>query len=162
MLSDLSACPKLVYQRNLNGLGWGWGKARHLFVVALIVMMTSIFNATTSAVGLTILFHFDSNAASVFVPHLPEETGGELAMFRILCRPDACCRPSNGSDQGSCLPMQQSTGNVDREAIAHNGTYGPLNSSDLASNIAGYGRAGASDLRISLAREYMMKCPSPS
>jgi membrane protease YdiL (CAAX protease family) len=37
-----------------------------LFVVALSVMMTSIFNASTGAVGLTILFHFASNAAFAF------------------------------------------------------------------------------------------------
>jgi hypothetical protein len=47
-------------------------------------MMTSIFNASTGAVGLTILFHFASNATLVFSPLLPEQTGGELTTFTIF------------------------------------------------------------------------------
>jgi len=47
-------------------------------------MMTSIFNASTGAVGLTILFHFASNAAFVFLPLLPEQTRGELTTFSIF------------------------------------------------------------------------------
>jgi membrane protease YdiL (CAAX protease family) len=55
-----------------------------LFVVAWSVMMTSIFNASTGAVGLMILFHFASNAAFVFMPLLPEHRGGELTTFSIF------------------------------------------------------------------------------
>jgi hypothetical protein len=36
------------------------------------------------AVGLTILFHFASNASFVFLPLLPEQTGGELTTFSIF------------------------------------------------------------------------------
>ena len=52
-----------------------------LFVIALSVLLTSVFNAGGCAVGLSILFHYASNAAFVFGPLLPENKGGELAMF---------------------------------------------------------------------------------
>ena len=55
-----------------------------LFVVALSVMVTSVFNASGGAVGLAILFHFASNAAFVFLPLLPENRGGELTTFSIF------------------------------------------------------------------------------
>jgi hypothetical protein len=47
-------------------------------------MMTSIFNASTGAVGMTILFHFASNASFVFLPLLPEQTGGEMCTLNIF------------------------------------------------------------------------------
>ena len=64
----------------LDTLFWLFG----LFVAALSVMMTSIFNASTGAIGLTILFHFASNAMLVFSPLLPGQTGGELITFSIF------------------------------------------------------------------------------
>ena len=55
-----------------------------LFVIAWSVMLTSVFNASSGAVGLPILFHFASNAAFVFLPLLPENRGGELTTFSIF------------------------------------------------------------------------------
>jgi membrane protease YdiL (CAAX protease family) len=55
-----------------------------LFVISWSIIMASIFNASTGAVGLMILLHIASNAAFVFLPLLPEQTGGELATFSIF------------------------------------------------------------------------------
>jgi putative flippase GtrA len=55
-----------------------------LFVIALSVLLTSVFNASGGAVGLSILFHYASNAAFVFLPLLPENRGGELTTFSIF------------------------------------------------------------------------------
>ncbi len=55
-----------------------------LFVFALSVLITSLFNASRGSVGLAMLFHLASNVAFVFLPLLPENRGGDLTTFSIF------------------------------------------------------------------------------
>ena len=55
-----------------------------IWVVALTVLMTSVFNASRGSVGLMMLFHLAANASFVLLPLLPENRGGDLTAFSVF------------------------------------------------------------------------------
>lgn len=55
-----------------------------IYVIALSVLITSVFNASRGSVGLAMLFHLASNAVFVLLPLLPQNRDGELTTFSIF------------------------------------------------------------------------------
>ena len=55
-----------------------------VYVLALSVLITSVFNASRGSVGLAMLSHLASNAAFAILPLLPGDRGGELTTFSIF------------------------------------------------------------------------------
>ena len=55
-----------------------------IWVVAVTVLMTSVFNASRGSVGMMMLFHLTANASFVFLPLLPENREGDLTTFSVF------------------------------------------------------------------------------